>query len=115
MLPCVAEIVVVPSFRSEVRPVELIVAMAGLDEAQVTELVRFGVEPSVNFPVATNCSEMPTASAIHRRCADWVHGRIDVFVVRHRRLLVLDVASAQVWLRSASCLKHGRTPFALDG
>ena len=62
MLPCVAEIVVIPCFRSEARPAELIAAMAGLDEAQVAELVRFGVEPSVNFPVATNCSEVPRAT-----------------------------------------------------
>src|SRR6202011_4855826 len=27
----------------------------------------------------------------------------------------LTVASAQVWSRSAYCLHHGRTPFALDG
>jgi hypothetical protein len=42
------------------------------------------------------------------------HNRIDGFVVGTDGSS-LDVASDQVWFRSACRLKHGRTPFALDG
>ena len=42
-------------------PLVLIVAAAVLDEAQVAELLRFCVEPSVNVPVAVNWSVVPFA------------------------------------------------------
>jgi hypothetical protein len=37
------------------KPVLLTVAVGGLDELQVAELVRFCVEPSEKVPVAVNC------------------------------------------------------------
>ena len=38
----------------------LIVAHVVSEEAQVTELVKFSVEPLDNVPVAVNCSVSPT-------------------------------------------------------
>ena len=40
----------------------MIVAAAVLDEAQVTELVMFDVDPLLNVPVAVNCSVLPAAT-----------------------------------------------------
>src|SRR5271170_7301377 len=38
------------------------VAAVEFDEAQVTELVIFDVDPSLKFPVAVNCWEFPAAT-----------------------------------------------------
>lgn len=42
-------------------PLVLIVTAAELDEDHVAELVRFCVVPSLNVPVAVNCSLVPLA------------------------------------------------------
>ena len=55
MEPDVAVICVVPVAAVSVSPSELGDAIAVLDEAQLTWLVRFCVLPSVNVPVAVNC------------------------------------------------------------
>jgi hypothetical protein len=59
-LPDVAVIVVFPAASALATPfvpdVLLIVATAGDDELQVTELVRFCVLPSLKVPFATNCA-----------------------------------------------------------
>lgn len=53
--PYWAEMVAVPCPRPFPKPVLPTVAVAGLEELQVAELVRSWVEPSVNVPVAVNC------------------------------------------------------------
>ena len=59
MLPDTAVIVVVPAAIAAASPLEpatlLIVAVAVLDELQVTAVVRFCVDPSEYDPVAVNC------------------------------------------------------------
>ena len=55
MLPCVAVIDVVPTARPVARPVALIEANVGTDDAQVTELEMLDWVPSENVPVAVNC------------------------------------------------------------
>ena len=50
--PAVAEIEVLPVATAVAKPPTAIVAAAGVDEAQTTELVRFCVPPLVNVPVA---------------------------------------------------------------
>jgi hypothetical protein len=40
----------------------VIVAAAVLDDAQVTVLVMFDVDPLLNVPVAVNCSVLPAAT-----------------------------------------------------
>src|SRR6266508_3077352 len=57
----VAEIVVVPDAEEAAvaRPVALMVATVGFEDAQVTWLVRFRVLPSVYVPVAVNCCVSP--------------------------------------------------------
>jgi hypothetical protein len=45
--PLVAEIVEVPAFSADAKPLALIVAAAVLEEDQVAVLVRFCVEPSL--------------------------------------------------------------------
>jgi hypothetical protein len=62
MLPEVAEIVVVPVATAVARPPTAMVAVAVLDDAQVTVPVRFWVEPSVYVPVALNCCVSPFAT-----------------------------------------------------
>ena len=52
--PLVALIVVVPTFSADANPPVLIVAVAVLEDAHVTLLVRFCVVPSLNVPVAVN-------------------------------------------------------------
>ena len=52
--PSVAEIVLVPALAPCASPPELIVAAAGLPEAQVTADVRSAVEASEKVPVAVN-------------------------------------------------------------
>ena len=57
--PDVAVIVVPPGAAAEASPLKpaalLMVAIAGTDEVQVTDEVRFCVVASVNIPVAINC------------------------------------------------------------
>jgi hypothetical protein len=53
--PYWADMVTVPGTRPVPNPVLLTVAVEGLEEVQVAELVRFCVDPSVNVPVAVNC------------------------------------------------------------
>jgi hypothetical protein len=47
--------VLVPTARVEAIPPALIVAVAVVPEAQVTDPVRFCVLPSLYVPVAVNC------------------------------------------------------------
>lgn len=61
MLPDFAEIVVVPTASAVASPVALMVAVEGVLEVHVTEVVRFCVEASLNVPVAVNCSVSPAA------------------------------------------------------
>lgn len=49
-----AVMVVEPVVTAVARPVALMLATAGFDEAQVAEVVRFCVLPSVKVPVAAN-------------------------------------------------------------
>ena len=60
MLPEVALIVTVPVWRPVASPADVIDATAAFDDFQVTELVRFTLVPSVNFPVAVYCTLVPT-------------------------------------------------------
>ena len=55
----VAEIVVCPTASPVASPVPLIVATVVPDELHVTEFVRVCVLPSLNVPVAVNCSLEP--------------------------------------------------------
>jgi hypothetical protein len=61
----VAVIVVLPTVTEVARPFDppalLIVATAGAEEAQVTDVVRFWVVLSLNVPVAVNCCVVPFA------------------------------------------------------
>src|SRR4029077_16547267 len=52
--PVDALIVLVPFIRPLARPLALMVARLGLDDVQVTELVRSFVVPSLKVPVAVN-------------------------------------------------------------
>src|SRR6266704_4406998 len=58
--PRVAVMVVVPSDEAVTNPVALMVATAGAEEPQLTELVRSCVLPSVNTPVALSCAVVVT-------------------------------------------------------
>ncbi len=60
--PEVAEINEVPSLSVEAIPVALMVAVAVVAEAQVTEFVKFCVLPSVYVPMAVNCSGIPATT-----------------------------------------------------
>jgi hypothetical protein len=60
-VPEVAVIVVLPPATPVARPAALIVAMAGAEEVQLTELVRFCALPSLNVPVAVRCMVPATA------------------------------------------------------
>jgi hypothetical protein len=62
-LPSVAEIVVVPAAMLLANPVLFIVAIAGAEELQVTEFVRFCWVPLLKVPVATNCCVPPNVTA----------------------------------------------------
>lgn len=57
--PDVAVIVVMPAATEVASPLKpaalLIVAVAGTEEVQVTDVVRSCVGPAVYVPVATNC------------------------------------------------------------
>ena len=55
-----AVIMVVPLWTPVAKPALLMVAFAGVDELQVTDVVRFWVVPSVKVPVAVNGSVAPT-------------------------------------------------------
>ena len=63
MPPLVAEMLADwPAVTPFASPAELIVAAVVLDEAHVTELVMFDVDPSPNVPVAVNWSVLPAAT-----------------------------------------------------
>ena len=64
MLPSVAEMVTGPAPTAVARPVLLIVAQVVSDDAQVTWLVKFSVDPLDNVPVAVNCSVSPTGRLV---------------------------------------------------
>ena len=51
---CVAVMLLVPIATPVARPLLLIVATAPFEEAQLAELVRFWVLPSLKVPVAVN-------------------------------------------------------------
>ena len=53
--PEIAWIIDIPAPTAVARPVEEIVATAGVAEDQATELLRFWVLPSLKVPVAVNC------------------------------------------------------------
>jgi hypothetical protein len=59
--PKVALIVVLPAATLEVRPWALMVAVAALEEVQVTVVVMSWVLLSLKVPVAVNCLVVPTA------------------------------------------------------
>ena len=60
MLPDAAEMTVLPTVTAVALPVAaLIVAVAGVPDVQVQELVRTWVEPSEYCPVAVNCCCCP--------------------------------------------------------
>jgi hypothetical protein len=61
-VPEVAETVVVPTATAVASPLAAIVAVAVLDDAHVTVVVRFCVERSVYVPVAVNCCVRPFAT-----------------------------------------------------
>lgn len=52
--PRVAVMLVEPPPTPVARPLELMVATVGLEEVQLTKLVRFLVEPSLNVPIAVS-------------------------------------------------------------
>ena len=54
-----AVIVVEPMAAPVARPVELMLAFAGIELAQVAVLLKFWVLPSLKVPVAVNCSVTP--------------------------------------------------------
>jgi len=60
-VPEVALIPAVPAAIPVAKPLAVIVAAAGVLEVQATLAVRFCVEPSVNVPVAVNCTVSPAA------------------------------------------------------
>src|SRR5258707_11484895 len=62
MLPLVALIVLVPFFSVVASPAALIVAVATVPDAHTTLAVRFCVVPSLNVPVAVNCTGVPAAT-----------------------------------------------------
>ena len=69
--PSVALIVDVPVATPVARPAAVIVATAGVADAQVTWLVRFCVELSEKVPVAVNCCGLPLGDArVGRRHRD---------------------------------------------
>ena len=57
--PCAALILVVPVPVPVATPDALTVATAEFEDDHVTEFVRFCVLPSLNVPVAVNCSVVP--------------------------------------------------------
>jgi hypothetical protein len=65
ILPDVAVIVVEPAATEVVNPLEpaalLMAAIVAADDFQVTDVVRFCVEPSEYVPVAVNCLVVPSA------------------------------------------------------
>jgi hypothetical protein len=60
-LPEVALMMLLPEASPVANPAASIVATVVFDDIQVTELVRFAVDPSVKVPVAVNCSVWPSA------------------------------------------------------
>jgi hypothetical protein len=54
-----AVIVEVPALELVNRPLELMMATETFDELQLTWLVRFIVDPSLNVPFAANCCVDP--------------------------------------------------------
>lgn len=54
-----AVILVEPMATPVARPVVLMLALAGIELAQVAVLLRFWVLPSLKVPVAVNCSVSP--------------------------------------------------------
>src|SRR5258708_27443810 len=62
MLPLVALIVLVPFFSVLASPAALIVAVATIPDPHTTLAVRFCVVPSLNVPVAVNCTGVPAAT-----------------------------------------------------
>src|SRR5438046_682005 len=64
MLPSVAVIVAVPFLLAFAKPFDppalLILTTEGVDELQVTEVVRFWVLESLKVPVAVNCRVSPS-------------------------------------------------------
>jgi hypothetical protein len=61
MLPEVAVMRVVPAATGVAKPVLTMVATAGLDDFQVTALVRSTVPPPLTVPIAVNCTVAPPA------------------------------------------------------
>jgi len=60
----VAVMLVEPLATPVAKPVELMLAFAGIELAQVAVLLRFWVLPSLNVPVAVNCCVSPIPSDV---------------------------------------------------
>ena len=58
---CVAVMLLEPIAAPVAKPVVLMLTVAVFEEAQVAVLVRFCVLPSLNVPVAVNCTLVPLA------------------------------------------------------
>jgi len=59
--PLLAEMLVMPPATPVARPLELMIATPGLEDVQLTTLVRFWVDPSLNVPMAVNWRVLPLA------------------------------------------------------
>jgi len=59
-----AVMLVVPLANPVASPLELILAFAGVELAQFTVFIKFCVLPSLNLPVAVNCSVSPIPSDV---------------------------------------------------
>src|SRR5215468_9205504 len=58
---CMAVMLLEPIAAPVAKPVVLMLTVAVFEEAQVAVLVRFCVLPSLNVPVAVNCTLVPLA------------------------------------------------------
>src|SRR5947199_349429 len=58
---CAAVTLLLPIPEPVAKPVALMFTVAGLEEHEMELLVRFCVLPSLNVPVAVNCSAVPLA------------------------------------------------------
>ena len=110
MLPEVAEIVVFPAAAAVARPAVLMLAAAGVPEAQVTSEVMFLVLLSEYVPVARYCTVVPAG-------VDWFAGvtamdfRVAAVTVRTVLPETLPEVAVMVELPTASA--DARPPEAL--
>ncbi len=123
IVPEVAEIVASPCptlvANPIVVPVVLIPAVVGVSEDHVTVLVRFCVLPSVNVPVAANCSVVPRAidglagvTAIETNVAAVTVSVVDPVTVAE---VAVMVAVPWPWLLAKPCVCAALLIVAADG